>query len=138
MATTMPLIAALLVACSFSAQAKIGQECHPMDEDHPKKSDLFNCHRDCNWFTEWCVPSSASSTGWACDKAHQRGEAQPGQSCVAGGGTIFCSNCPDGYFCQNDGEGTSTPHWECDVMSEKQAAEEKQAKVGNHMLAENE
>lgn len=41
-----------------------------------------------------------------------------GEACVAGGGTIFCSNCPGGYFCQDDGsEG-----WKCDVMSTQTSA----------------
>jgi hypothetical protein len=90
-----------------------------MDPDHPKPGDLFNCFRDCDPLTEWCVPSNSSSTNWACDKKHKRGEASIGQKCVAGGGTVFCSNCDNGYFCQNDGsEG-----WECDPLSKQTAAE---------------
>lgn len=84
-----------------------------MDQMHPNPLDAFNCHRECNLLTEWCVPDMASSTGWACDKAHKRGEAQPGESCVAGGGAAFCSNCPRGYFCQND---SLNGGWECDEL----------------------
>merc|ERR1719387_2472215 len=98
-----------------------------MDEDHPKKTDLFNCHRECNWLTEWCVPNNKSSTGWACDHAHHRNESQPGEHCVAGGGTVFCSNCPAGYFCQNDGAGMG---WECDVLTKQKVMET----MGSHQV----
>lgn len=87
-------------------------ECHPSDPSSPKPGDLFNCHRECDAATEWCVPNTYSSTGWACGAKHHRSEAQPGKACIAGGGTVFCSNCPDGYFCQNESN-----HWECDVMA---------------------
>lgn len=98
------------------------KECHPMDQDHPKAGDLFNCHRECNLLTEWCVPDNTSSTKWSCGKKHARGEAQAGQPCVGGGGTVFCSNCPDGYFCQNDGAW----NWECDVLASDAPANSSQ------------
>lgn len=88
-----------------------GKECHPENQSQPKPGDLFNCHRECDTHTEWCMPSKGSSTGWACGPAHKRGEAQPGASCVPGGDPVFCSNCIDGYFCQNDTKG-----YQCDVM----------------------
>eukprot|EP00930_Biecheleria_cincta_P075804 TRINITY_DN63000_c0_g1_i1.p1 TRINITY_DN63000_c0_g1~~TRINITY_DN63000_c0_g1_i1.p1 ORF type:complete len:348 (+),score=46.98 TRINITY_DN63000_c0_g1_i1:119-1162(+) len=106
------MLAHLLAALALPVIA-LAKECHPMDQSHPNSSDLFNCHRECNPLTEWCVPDTTSSTGWACSKAHKRGEAQPGQSCIAGGGTVFCSNCPSGYFCQKDGQNGG---WECDPL----------------------
>lgn len=84
-----------------------------MDEEHPKPWDYLNCHRECNLLTEWCVPNNMSSTGWACGRAHKRGEAQIGESCVAGGGSVFCSNCPSGYFCQNHPQSGG---WQCDAL----------------------
>mmetsp|Transcript_21840 Transcript_21840/g.39188 ORF Transcript_21840/g.39188 Transcript_21840/m.39188 type:complete len:94 (-) Transcript_21840:210-491(-) len=76
----------VILSIFFTAAAK---ECHPMDAEHPKPLDYMNCHRECNALTEWCVPNNSSSTGWACDKRHHRGESQPGQHCVPGGGAVF-------------------------------------------------
>merc|ERR1712146_466306 len=103
---------------SMPQTAEAVKECHPMDPTHPKRSELFNCWRECNKETEWCVPNNKSSTGWACGPAHKKGEAQPGEKCVPGGGTVFCSNCPNGYFCQDDSDG-----WQCDVLREGKMAE---------------
>lgn len=103
-----------IVLAVVAVKAELGKECHPMDPDHPKPGELWNCHRDCNVLTEWCVPSNTSSTGWACDHKHKRNEVPVGgKNCVEGGGSVFCSNCPDGYFCQNDGSDS----WECDPLA---------------------
>lgn len=101
--------------------ATLAKECHPMNQSHPSPWDLLNCHRECNLLTEWCVPDRTSSTGWACGKAHRRGEAEPGGRCVAGGGTVFCSNCPRGYFCQNESG------WECDALLHNRVASNSQS-----------
>lgn len=107
----MRIVAVLLVAVAVKAEP--GKECHPMDPNHPKESDLWNCHRECNLFTEWCVPNNTSSTGWACDHKPTSKLPPGGKGCVEGGGSVFCSNCPAGMFCQNDGPDG----WECDELS---------------------
>jgi len=107
----MRLFSALVVTGMAWAS---GKDCHPAS--HPGSAPI-NCHQECDPHTEWCMPSKSSTTGWACGPAHHRGEVGAGKSCVAGGDPTFCSNCPDGYFCQNDTQPPGYPSgYQCDAL----------------------